>query len=79
MHRIWAKLVITGLNMPGEGGFASEITQRSDDSHETGSIGAPLLLRHTWMSVNPGSTQSYWSLVQVSQAIICPGKFLLYS
>ena len=47
MHRVRAKLLIACLIVLGEGVFASENTQRSDASRETGSITAQLLLLPT--------------------------------
>lgn len=34
MHRVWAKFVVASLIILGEGAFAFENVQRSDDSYE---------------------------------------------
>jgi hypothetical protein len=34
MHRVWTKIVVAGLIILGEGAFASESNQHSDDSYE---------------------------------------------
>jgi hypothetical protein len=34
MHRVWTRIVVAGLVILGEGAFASESNQRSDDRYE---------------------------------------------
>lgn len=56
MHRLWAKFVVAGLIILGEGAFASEISQRSDDRHENGEnpalISQPVILDDSGSSCN---------------------------
>ena len=57
MHRLWAKIVVAGLIILGEGALASEISQRSDDRHENGEnpalISQPVILDDSGSSCNP--------------------------
>jgi len=34
LHRVWKKIVVVGLIILGEGAFASERNERSDDTYE---------------------------------------------
>jgi len=59
MRRLWAKFVVASLIILGEGAFASEISQRSDERHEndanTAVISQDLFQDDYGLGLNPSS------------------------